>query len=83
MLPMLLYGFVYTHWKRVGPIAVIVGAFTGAFPPKDYWVAATGHFGLEPGILSPFNFLWYSPPLLWAIACYPRRLYLQVCGYFL
>ena len=32
LLSLVLYGFVYTPLKRVGPIAVFVGAFPGAFP---------------------------------------------------
>ncbi|MFB0945943.1 MAG: protoheme IX farnesyltransferase [Spirosomataceae bacterium] len=67
MLSMLLYGFVYTPLKRVGPIAVVVGALPGAFPPMIGWVAATGHFGLEPGILFAIQFFWQFPHF-WAIA---------------
>ena len=67
VLSMLLYGFVYTPLKRVGPVAVIVGALPGAFPPMIGWVAATGHFGLEPGILFAIQFFWQFPHF-WAIA---------------
>jgi protoheme IX farnesyltransferase len=67
VLSMLLYGFVYTPLKRVGVIAVIVGALPGAFPPMIGWVAATGHFGLEPGILFAIQFFWQFPHF-WAIA---------------
>ena len=67
VLSMLLYGFVYTPLKRVGPIAVAVGALPGAFPPMIGWVAATNHFGLEPGILFAIQFFWQFPHF-WAIA---------------
>ncbi len=67
MLSLVLYGFVYTPLKRVGPIAVFVGAFPGAFPPMIGWVAATNHFGLEPGILFAIQFFWQFPHF-WAIA---------------
>jgi protoheme IX farnesyltransferase len=63
----LLYGFVYTPLKRVGPISVIVGAFPGAFPPMIGWLAATNSFGLEPGILFAIQFFWQFPHF-WAIA---------------
>ncbi len=66
-LSLILYGFVYTPLKRVGPIAVFVGAFPGAFPPMIGWVAATNHFGLEPGILFAIQFFWQFPHF-WAIA---------------
>jgi heme o synthase len=67
LLSMILYGFVYTPLKRVGPIAVIVGAIPGAFPPMIGWLAATNHFGLEPGILFAIQFFWQFPHF-WAIA---------------
>jgi protoheme IX farnesyltransferase len=67
VLSFLLYGFVYTPLKRVGPISVFVGAIPGAFPPMIGWVAATNHFGLEPGILFAIQFFWQFPHF-WAIA---------------
>ena len=66
-LSYLLYGYVYTPLKRVGPISVFVGAFPGAFPPMIGWVAATGQFGWEPGILFAIQFFWQFPHF-WAIA---------------
>lgn len=67
LLSMILYGFVYTPLKRVGVIAVAVGALPGAFPPMIGWVAAVNHFGLEPGILFAIQFFWQFPHF-WAIA---------------
>ncbi|MFN3848695.1 MAG: heme o synthase [Spirosomataceae bacterium] len=67
LLSMLLYGFVYTPAKRIGPIGVAIGAIPGAFPPMIGWVAATNHFGLEPGILFAIQFFWQFPHF-WAIA---------------
>ncbi|GAB3169891.1 heme o synthase [Telluribacter humicola] len=67
LLSLILYGFVYTPLKRVGPIAVFVGAIPGAFPPMIGWVAATNQFGLEPGILFAIQFFWQFPHF-WAIA---------------
>jgi len=63
----ILYGFVYTPLKRVGPISVFVGAFPGAFPPMIGWLAATNSFGWEPGILFAIQFFWQFPHF-WAIA---------------
>jgi heme o synthase len=67
LLSLLLYGFVYTPLKRVGPIAVAVGALPGAFPPMIGWIAHTNQFGLEPGILFAIQFFWQFPHF-WAIA---------------
>ena len=66
-LSYILYGFVYTPLKRVGPISVFVGAFPGAFPPMIGWLAATNSFGWEPGILFAIQFFWQFPHF-WAIA---------------
>lgn len=67
LFSLVLYGFVYTRLKRVGSVAVVVGAFPGAFPPMIGWIAATNHFGLEPGILFAIQFFWQFPHF-WAIA---------------
>jgi heme o synthase len=67
LISLILYGFVYTPLKRVGPIAVAVGALPGAFPPMIGWLASSGHFGLEPGILFAIQFFWQFPHF-WAIA---------------
>jgi protoheme IX farnesyltransferase len=67
LLSYFLYGYVYTPLKRVGPISVFVGAFPGAFPPMIGWLAATGQFGWEPGILFAIQFFWQFPHF-WAIA---------------
>jgi protoheme IX farnesyltransferase len=64
---LMLYGFIYTPLKRVGPVAVAVGALPGAFPPMIGWVASSGSFGLEPGILFAIQFFWQFPHF-WAIA---------------
>jgi len=67
LLALLLYVAVYTPLKRVGPIAVFVGAFPGAIPPLLGYVAVTGDFGLIPGVLFATQFIWQFPHF-WAIA---------------
>ncbi len=66
-LALFLYVAAYTPLKRVGPIAVFVGAFPGAIPPMLGYVAATGDFGLIPGVLFAAQFMWQFPHF-WAIA---------------
>ena len=56
-----------TPLKQKTPWAVFVGAFPGAIPPMLGWVAGTGHFGLEPGLLFALQFMWQFPHF-WAIA---------------
>ncbi len=63
----ILYSFVYTPLKRVGPIAVLVGAFPGALPPLVGWVAATGSISYEALIIFGIQFIWQFPHF-WAIA---------------
>jgi len=67
ILSMVLYSFVYTPLKRVGPIAVFVGAIPGALPPLLGWTAATGHISYEALIIFGIQFIWQFPHF-WAIA---------------
>jgi len=67
LLSLLLYGFAYTPLKRIGPIAVFVGAFPGAFPPLIGWVAATNSIDTMAIVLFGIQFLWQFPHF-WAIA---------------
>jgi heme o synthase len=67
LVSMVLYSFVYTPLKRVGPIAVFVGAIPGALPPLLGWVAATGSITHEAMIIFGIQFIWQFPHF-WAIA---------------
>lgn len=67
ILAIFSYVALYTPMKRISPWAVFVGAFPGAIPPMLGYVAATGKFGLEPGILFAIQFMWQFPHF-WAIA---------------
>ncbi|EOZ92368.1 Heme O synthase, protoheme IX farnesyltransferase COX10-CtaB [Indibacter alkaliphilus LW1] len=67
ILSMVLYIFVYTPLKRVGPVAVFVGAIPGAMPPLLGWTAATGNIGVEALIIFGIQFIWQFPHF-WAIA---------------
>jgi len=61
-----LYVSVYTPLKPVTPFAVFAGAIPGAIPFMLGWVAATGMFAIEPGILFLIQFFWQFPHF-WAI----------------
>ncbi len=67
LVSMILYSFVYTPLKRVGPIAVLVGAIPGALPPLLGWTAATGAISHEAMIIFGIQFIWQFPHF-WAIA---------------
>lgn len=67
LISMILYSFVYTPLKRVGPIAVLVGAIPGALPPLLGWTAATGFISHEAMIIFGIQFIWQFPHF-WAIA---------------
>lgn len=66
-----VYGYIYTPLKKISSIAVLVGAFPGAFPCLIGWVA--GFSADEPIwwtgglILFAIQFLWQFPHF-WAIA---------------
>lgn len=64
---LVLYAFVYTPLKRVGSIAVFVGAIPGALPPLLGWVAATGVIDNLALIIFSIQFIWQFPHF-WAIA---------------
>lgn len=67
VLSMILYCFAYTPLKRVGSIAVFVGAIPGALPPLLGWVAATGRISYEALLIFGIQFIWQFPHF-WAIA---------------
>ena len=67
LVSMVLYCFVYTPLKRVGPVAVFVGALPGALPPLIGWVAATGTVSIEALVIFALQFIWQFPHF-WAIA---------------
>ena len=67
IVSMVLYSFVYTPLKRVGPVAVLVGAIPGALPPLLGWTAATGVISHEALIIFGIQFIWQFPHF-WAIA---------------
>ena len=64
---LIIYAFVYTPLKKVGPVAVFVGAIPGALPPLIGWVAATGTLTYEAWIIFGIQFIWQFPHF-WAIA---------------
>ena len=67
LISLILYAFVYTPLKRVGSIAVFVGAIPGALPPLIGWAAASGVLSYEAMIIFGIQFIWQFPHF-WAIA---------------
>lgn len=67
LISLIIYSFIYTPLKTKSSIAVVVGAFPGAFPPMIGWLAVTGEYGWEPGVLFAIQFFWQFPHF-WAIA---------------
>ncbi len=61
-----LYTSAYTPLKPITPLSVFIGAIPGAIPFMLGWVAATGQFGIEAGILFMIQFFWQFPHF-WAI----------------
>lgn len=61
-----LYTSAYTPLKPITPLSVFVGAIPGAIPFMLGWVAATGQFGIEAGMLFIIQFFWQFPHF-WAI----------------
>ena len=67
IISLVLYAFIYTPLKRIGPIAVLVGAIPGALPPLLGWTAATGNISYEALLIFGIQFIWQFPHF-WAIA---------------
>ena len=80
-LSLLLYVLIYTPLKAKSPWAVLVGAIPGAIPFMLGWVAATGTFGPESGLLFAYQFVWQFPHF-WAIAWMAYDDYARA-GYYL
>ena len=66
MLSVLMYVCFYTPLKTKTPLSVFIGAIPGAIPFMLGWVAHTGSFGIEPGVLFMVQFFWQFPHF-WAI----------------
>ena len=66
ILSVLLYVCFYTPLKTKTPLSVFIGAIPGAIPFMLGWVAHTGSFGIEPGVLFMVQFFWQFPHF-WAI----------------
>jgi protoheme IX farnesyltransferase len=77
LISLIIYGFIYTPLKRMSPICVLVGAIPGGLPPMIGYIAATGAFGWEAGILFGIQFIWQFPHF-WAIAWVHRRVGLYI-----
>lgn len=79
VLALVSYVLAYTPLKSRSTLSVFVGAIPGAIPPMLGYVAATGHFGIEPGTLFAVQFMWQFPHF-WAIAWVLHHDYLKA-GY--
>lgn len=79
VIALVLYSFVYTPLKSKTSLCVFIGAIPGALPPMIGYVAATGDFSIEPGVLFAVQFMWQFPHF-WAIAWLAEDDYAKV-GY--
>lgn len=61
MVSLISYAFVYTPLKRVGPVAVIVGAIPGALPALIGCAAAEGMITTLGITLFAIQFFWQLP----------------------
>lgn len=63
---LMAYAFLYTPFKRISPIAVLIGAVPGALPTMIGSVAAEGQLTLLALSLFAIQFLWQFPHF-WSI----------------
>ena len=69
-----IYTSIYTPLKQKTSLSVLAGAIPGAIPFMLGWIAYTGRFDLEPGILFMMQFFWQFPHF-WAIAWFSDKDY--------
>lgn len=67
LFSLVMYGFVYTPWKKWNSLAVLVGAIPGALPPLIGWAAGADNLSEGGWSLFAIQFLWQFPHF-WAIA---------------
>jgi heme o synthase len=70
----LWYNGVYTYLKKMSPLAIVPGAFTGAMPPAIGWAA--GNASLADPLLigiGTFFFIWQIPHFLLIIIRYGKE----------
>ena len=67
LISLVLYGFVYTPWKKWNSLAVLIGAIPGALPPLIGWAAGANQLSEGGWSLFAIQFLWQFPHF-WAIA---------------
>ena len=79
MLALVSYAFLYTPYKRVSPLAVVIGAVPGALPTLIGCVAAQGQLTYLALILFAIQFFWQFPHF-WSIGWLGHEDY-QRAGY--
>lgn len=67
LFSLVVYGFVYTPWKKWNSLAVLVGAVPGALPPLIGWAAGANDLSEGGWALFAIQFFWQFPHF-WAIA---------------
>lgn len=67
LFSLVVYGFVYTPWKKWNSLAVLVGALPGALPPLIGWAAGANDLSEGGWALFAIQFFWQFPHF-WAIA---------------
>ena len=72
-----LYAFIYTPLKKVGSIAVLMGAVPGALPCLIGWAAGDEKLSIGGWILFAIQFFWQFPHF-WAIAWVAHKDYSSV-----
>ncbi|MBC9911198.1 heme o synthase [Chitinophaga varians] len=67
LFSLVMYGFVYTPWKKWNSLAVLIGGIPGAMPLLIGWAAGANNLSEGGWSLFAIQFLWQFPHF-WAIA---------------
>jgi heme o synthase len=82
MIALISYSFLYTPMKRVGPMAVFIGAIPGALPVLIGCTAMQGEITAFALVLFGIQFMWQFPHF-WAIAWLAHEDYTKAGFYLL
>jgi len=78
-LALISYAFIYTPFKKISAVAVLIGAVPGAMPLLIGATAATGELSLVAMSLFAIQFMWQMPHF-WSIAWLMKEDY-EKAGY--
>lgn len=76
-ITIILYNGIYTNLKRITPLALLVGAVMGSFPPVFGWISAGGSPSDQRILIIAAVFYLWQTPHFWLLVDRHRTDYIQ------